>query len=115
MKTILRLTFLSVAVLAVNVAFSQNALEKKNIKKAEPATSVKTQSRAAEKKAGKAVNVSATPELKEANTLDQQQNQPTLKQTNPASVKTPAQMAGKPLKKQIIYKEKEAAEPKGLK
>lgn len=94
MNTILKITLVSFAVLAFNSAFAQGALEKKSIKKAQ---AKEVRSSSLEKKTSGGT-ISAERQQQGLGTT-----QPSsVRQAQPAQVKTPAQRAKKPLKKQTV-------------
>jgi|GEM_PF-2615820 len=108
MKTFLKIMITAFAVFMINTAFSQNALQKKSISKAEPA-SAKSASPALQKNAGNDPTSTTVSETRQASPELKQQSQPATKQAQQGKAKTPAQMAKKPLKKQVINKTEKAS------
>lgn len=106
MKTIIKITFVCIAALVFNTVTAQNALEKRTIKKAEVTSTTA---------------VKAQPVINDASQRQEQTNtaiqpQPAaVKQDAAKQVKTPAQMAGKPLQKKTVGQPKEAVEQKSVK
>ncbi len=110
MKTLLKITLVSFAVLTINSAVAQNALQSRDIKKADTpaAKAVSAQPAAVEKQAG--VKQAATgSEIQQTTTPAKQETTTAAQPAEVKEVKTPAQMAKQPLKRQVIYNEKSAA------
>ncbi|MCG3168064.1 MAG: hypothetical protein POELPBGB_03864 [Bacteroidia bacterium] len=89
MNSILKITLVGFAALALNTATAQNALQKKDIKKAEATTSVK-----------QGTVITQTAERTEQSNSTMVQTHPAqVKQLEATTPKTPAQMANRPLQK----------------
>jgi hypothetical protein len=113
MNTILKITIVCFAALAFNNSVSaQNALTKRNIKKAE-STSVKSNASSVQTTAVGETNTAVQRQEQKSSTI---QTQPaTVKQVNSTQTKTPAQMSSKPLQKKTVIQQKAATEPKSVK
>ncbi len=114
MKTILKITFISLAVLAFNSVSAQNALTKRNIKKAE-STSVKSHASSVDTKAASGVITNTAVERQEQNSMSTQVAPAQAKSVSGTQAKSPAQMANKPLQKKTVVQQKAIVEPKSVK
>lgn len=94
MNNILKISLIGVAALAFTTASAQSTLQKKQIKKAEATTSVKSKV------------ITAQPSERQESTNTQMiQTQPEqVKQTQVTQPKSPAQMSTKPLQKKTVIR-----------
>ncbi len=114
MKTIVKITFFCLAALAFNSVSAQNALTKRNIKKAE-STSVKSHASSVDTKAASGVTTNTAVERQEQNSTSIQIAPAQVKSVSATQTKSPAQMANKPLQKKSVVQQKAVSEPKNLK
>lgn len=114
MKTIVKITFVCLAALAFNSVSAQNALTKRNIKKAE-STSVKSNATSVDTNAGSGVITNTAVERQEQNSNAIQVAPAQVKSVSATQTKSPAQMSNKPLQKKSVVQQKAVAEPKSVK
>jgi uncharacterized sporulation protein YeaH/YhbH (DUF444 family) len=113
MKTILKITFISLAVIAFNSVSAQNALTKRNIKKAET-TSVKSHALSVDTKEASGVTTNTAVERQAQNSISTHVAPTQAKSVSVTQAKTPAKMASKPLQKKTVVQHKAVAEPKSV-
>ncbi len=105
MKTIVKISFVCLAALAFSSVSAQNALSKRNIKKAE-STSVKSNASSVDAKVTSGI-ISTTPvEREEKNSTFTQVAPAQVKSGSSTQSKSPAQMSNKPLQKKSVVQRK---------
>lgn len=112
MKTIFKITFICISAFVFNNVNAQNALESRKIQKVEATSAVKAKPVTLEKENAVGIKSNQTQERQEVNPQIS-----TARQVGgeTGTAKTPAQMANKPLKKQIVYRDKEAVKKEEVK
>lgn len=114
MKTIVKITFVCLAALTFNSVSAQNALTKRNIKKAE-STSVKSHASSVDSKATSGVITNTAVERQEQNSTLIQVAPAQVKSASATQTKSPAQMANKPLQKKSVVQQKAVTAPESVK